>query len=80
VQKIGNDFYFSFWKRSASPPKPSHSEGKQEFHLHTTGFETQDPFGGSSFPEWAISVSLHQPGSGDQSVFFTADLLPNCEV
>jgi hypothetical protein len=48
----------------------------RNFHLHTTGFETQYLFGGYSFPEWAISVSLHQTSSDDQPFF----LLPNCEV
>jgi hypothetical protein len=68
VQKIGHDFYLILWKAFGKAPKSSSmAEGQQEFHLHTTGFETQDLFGGFGFPEWAISVSLHQPSNDDQS-------------
>ncbi len=57
-------FSFFWWKAFRKTPKSSSmAEGKQEFHLHTTGFETQDLFGGFGFPEWAISVSLHQPSN-----------------
>jgi hypothetical protein len=68
VQKIGHDFYLILWKAfGKAPTSSSMAEGQQEFHLHTTGFETQNLFGGFGFPEWAVSVSLHQPSNDDQS-------------
>jgi hypothetical protein len=31
------------------------AKGQHEFHLHSTGFQTQDLFQGLRVPEWAIT-------------------------
>jgi hypothetical protein len=77
VQKIGHDFYLILWKAFGKAPKSSSmAEGQQEFHLHTTGFETQDLFGGFGFPEWLYQSVYISPAM--ISVFF---LLPSfCQI
>jgi hypothetical protein len=63
------DFFSFFLSTTADPTKQavgnlnssSSAKGQHEFHLHSTGFQTQDLFQGLRVPEWAITSEPSSP-------------------